>query len=195
MSLIAHAGTVPHPGTNAGRSARLDDVRDLGGSDGAPGADGSDATGAASDHRGDAREPDRLRRRAGHNHPGVAARADPAARDVLAGRGDHERHAGPGGHRISGASRLVAGSMELVLLTLGIAIGAAPAGVLLDATITDTPINTLGTWRRGSARSRPGSAATRTSPDRRTALLAPRASSSEHRACRASWGRSWARSS
>ena len=50
------------------------------------------------------------------------------------------------GHLISGASRLVAGTMKLVLLTLGIAIGAGLAGVHLDAATTNTPVNTLGTW-------------------------------------------------
>ena len=50
------------------------------------------------------------------------------------------------GHLISGASRLVAGGMQLVLLTLGIAIGAATAGANLDAATTNTPINTLGAW-------------------------------------------------
>ncbi len=50
------------------------------------------------------------------------------------------------GHLISGASRFVAGTMQLVLLTLGIAIGAALAGVNLDAVTTNTPINTLGAW-------------------------------------------------
>jgi len=50
------------------------------------------------------------------------------------------------GHLISGASRLVAGTMQLVLLTLGIAIGAILAGVSLDAATTNTPINTLGAW-------------------------------------------------
>ena len=48
------------------------------------------------------------------------------------------------GHLISGATRLVAGSMQLVLLALGIAIGATIAGADLDATTTNTPINTLG---------------------------------------------------
>ena len=50
------------------------------------------------------------------------------------------------GHLISGASRLVAGTMQMVLLTLGIAIGAAMAGANLDAATTNTPINTLGAW-------------------------------------------------
>jgi len=50
------------------------------------------------------------------------------------------------GHVISGASRLVAGTMQLVLLTLGIAIGATLAGVNVGAATTDTPINTLGPW-------------------------------------------------
>ncbi len=50
------------------------------------------------------------------------------------------------GHLISGSSRLVAGTMQLLLLTLGIAIGAAMAGVSLDAATTNTPINTLGAW-------------------------------------------------
>ena len=50
------------------------------------------------------------------------------------------------GHLISGASRLVAGTMQFVLLTLGIAIGAQLAGVNIDAVSTNTPINTLGAW-------------------------------------------------
>jgi len=50
------------------------------------------------------------------------------------------------GHVISGASRLVAGTMQLVLLTLGIAIGAMLAGVNVGAATTNTPINTLGPW-------------------------------------------------
>ena len=50
------------------------------------------------------------------------------------------------GHLISGATRLVAGSMQLVLLALGIAIGATIAGADLNATTTNTPINTLGPW-------------------------------------------------
>jgi uncharacterized membrane protein YjjB (DUF3815 family) len=50
------------------------------------------------------------------------------------------------GHVVSGASRLVAGTMQLVLLTLGIAIGAMLAGVNVGAATTDTPINTLGPW-------------------------------------------------
>ena len=50
------------------------------------------------------------------------------------------------GHLISGASRLVSGTMQLLLLTLGIAVGAALAGVHLDAATRNTPINTLGVW-------------------------------------------------
>jgi uncharacterized membrane protein YjjP (DUF1212 family) len=50
------------------------------------------------------------------------------------------------GHLISGATRLVAGSMQLVLLALGIAIGAVIAGADLNATTSNTPINTLGPW-------------------------------------------------
>jgi len=50
------------------------------------------------------------------------------------------------GHLISGASRLVAGTMQFVLLTLGIAVGAQMAGVNVDAVSTNTPINTLGAW-------------------------------------------------
>ena len=50
------------------------------------------------------------------------------------------------GHLISGASRLVAGTMRLLLLTLGIAIGAQLAGADLDAATRNTPINTLGAW-------------------------------------------------
>ena len=50
------------------------------------------------------------------------------------------------GHVISGATRFVAGSMQLVLLALGIAIGATLAGADLNATTTNTPINTLGPW-------------------------------------------------
>jgi uncharacterized membrane protein YjjP (DUF1212 family) len=50
------------------------------------------------------------------------------------------------GHLISGASRLVAGTMQLVLLTLGIAIGALLAGANLDVVTNNTPINTVGAW-------------------------------------------------
>ena len=50
------------------------------------------------------------------------------------------------GHLISGASRLVAGTMQLLLLTLGIGIGALLAGANLNAATTNTPINTLGAW-------------------------------------------------
>ncbi len=50
------------------------------------------------------------------------------------------------GHLISGASRLVAGTMQFVLLTLGIAIGAQLAGIDVQGVSTDTPINTLGAW-------------------------------------------------
>jgi uncharacterized membrane protein YjjP (DUF1212 family) len=50
------------------------------------------------------------------------------------------------GHVISGATRLVAGAMQLVLLALGISIGAVIAGADLSATTTNTPINTLGPW-------------------------------------------------
>jgi uncharacterized membrane protein YjjP (DUF1212 family) len=50
------------------------------------------------------------------------------------------------GHLISGATRFVAGSMQLVLLALGIAIGATIAGADLDATTTNTPINAVGPW-------------------------------------------------
>ena len=49
-------------------------------------------------------------------------------------------------HLISGAARLVAGTMQLVLLTLGIAIGATIAGVNLANESANTPINTLGAW-------------------------------------------------
>ena len=50
------------------------------------------------------------------------------------------------GHLISGASRLVAGTMQLVLLALGIGIGAVVAGADLGAVTTNTPVNTLGAW-------------------------------------------------
>jgi uncharacterized membrane protein YjjP (DUF1212 family) len=50
------------------------------------------------------------------------------------------------GHVISGATRFVAGAMQLVLLALGIGIGAAIAGADLNAMTTNTPINTLGSW-------------------------------------------------
>ncbi len=50
------------------------------------------------------------------------------------------------GHLISGATRFVAGSMQLVLLALGIGIGATIAGADLNATTTNTPMNTLGSW-------------------------------------------------
>jgi uncharacterized membrane protein YjjP (DUF1212 family) len=49
-------------------------------------------------------------------------------------------------HLISGATRLVAGAMQLVLLTLGIAIGATVAGIDLSAASANTPINTIGAW-------------------------------------------------
>jgi uncharacterized membrane protein YjjP (DUF1212 family) len=50
------------------------------------------------------------------------------------------------GHQISGATRLVAGSMQLVLLALGIALGAATVGADLGATTANTPINTISPW-------------------------------------------------
>ncbi|WP_028066529.1 threonine/serine ThrE exporter family protein [Solirubrobacter soli] len=50
------------------------------------------------------------------------------------------------GEVISGSSRLVAGTMQLVLLTFGIAAGATIAGVSLDEAITNEAKNTLGDW-------------------------------------------------
>ncbi len=50
------------------------------------------------------------------------------------------------GHVITGASRLVAGTMQLVLLSLGIAIGAELAGAELGSAINNTPMNSLGEW-------------------------------------------------
>jgi uncharacterized membrane protein YjjP (DUF1212 family) len=50
------------------------------------------------------------------------------------------------GEVISGSSRLVAGTMQLVLLTFGIVAGAAIAGVSVDEAITNEARNTLGDW-------------------------------------------------
>ena len=47
---------------------------------------------------------------------------------------------------ISGASRLVAGTMQLVLLSFGIVAGAQLAGIPPDAAITNKAQNTLGEW-------------------------------------------------
>jgi uncharacterized membrane protein YjjB (DUF3815 family) len=50
------------------------------------------------------------------------------------------------GEVISGASRLVAGTMQLVLLSFGLVVGATIAGVSLDKAITNVAQNTLGDW-------------------------------------------------
>lgn len=50
------------------------------------------------------------------------------------------------GEVISGSSRLVAGIMQLVLLSLGIAAGAAIAGISTEDAITNQAANTLGDW-------------------------------------------------
>jgi uncharacterized membrane protein YjjP (DUF1212 family) len=50
------------------------------------------------------------------------------------------------GEVISGASRLVAGTMQLVLLTFGIVAGATIAGISVDEAITNEAKNTLGDW-------------------------------------------------
>ena len=50
------------------------------------------------------------------------------------------------GEVISGSSRLVAGTMQLVLLSFGIAVGALIAGVSLDEALTNEAKNTLGDW-------------------------------------------------
>jgi uncharacterized membrane protein YjjP (DUF1212 family) len=50
------------------------------------------------------------------------------------------------GEVISGASQLVAGTMQLLLLSFGIAAGAQLAGVSLDVAITNEAKNTLGDW-------------------------------------------------
>lgn len=50
------------------------------------------------------------------------------------------------GEVISGSSRLVAGTMQLVLLSFGIVAGALLAGVSLDKAITNEAANTLGDW-------------------------------------------------
>jgi len=50
------------------------------------------------------------------------------------------------GQVISGSSRLVAGTMQLIVLSFGIAVGALLAGVSLDEAITNEAKNTLGDW-------------------------------------------------
>ena len=50
------------------------------------------------------------------------------------------------GETISGSSRLVAGTMQLVLLSFGIVAGAELAGISLDEAITNAAENTLGDW-------------------------------------------------
>jgi uncharacterized membrane protein YjjP (DUF1212 family) len=50
------------------------------------------------------------------------------------------------GEVISGSSRLVAGTMQLVLLSFGLVVGAEIAGVSLDEAITNQAQNTLGDW-------------------------------------------------
>jgi uncharacterized membrane protein YjjB (DUF3815 family) len=50
------------------------------------------------------------------------------------------------GEVISGSSRLVAGTMQLVLLSFGIVAGAQIAGISLEKAITNEAQNTLGDW-------------------------------------------------
>ena len=50
------------------------------------------------------------------------------------------------GEVISGSSRLVAGVMQLVLLSFGMVVGVELSGVPLDEAITNTAQNTLGDW-------------------------------------------------
>ena len=50
------------------------------------------------------------------------------------------------GQVISGASQLVAGTMQLVLLSFGIVAGATIAGVPSEVAITNEAQNTLGDW-------------------------------------------------
>ena len=50
------------------------------------------------------------------------------------------------GEVISGSSRLVAGTMQLILLSFGIAVGALVAGVSLDKALTNEARNSLGDW-------------------------------------------------
>ena len=50
------------------------------------------------------------------------------------------------GEVISGSSRLVAGTMQLILLSFGIVAGASIAGVSVDEAITNEAKNTLGAW-------------------------------------------------
>jgi uncharacterized membrane protein YjjB (DUF3815 family) len=50
------------------------------------------------------------------------------------------------GEVISGASQLVAGTMQLVLLSFGIVAGAQIAGVPPDVAITNEAQNTMGEW-------------------------------------------------
>jgi uncharacterized membrane protein YjjP (DUF1212 family) len=107
------------------------------------------------------------------------------------------------GHLISGATRFVAGSMQLVLLALGIAIGATIAGADLNATTTNTPITPWERGRRGSAPSCSASAATSITRVREAASAgcsscsSPRGPASrwERRCSHRSWAPSSARSS
>ena len=55
------------------------------------------------------------------------------------------------GEVISGSSRLVAGTMQLILLSFGIAVGALLAGVSLDRRSPTRPRTRSATGRRGSA--------------------------------------------
>ena len=50
------------------------------------------------------------------------------------------------GEVISGSSRLVAGTMQLILLSFGIAVGALIAGVSLEDALTNEAKNSLGDW-------------------------------------------------
>ena len=55
------------------------------------------------------------------------------------------------GEVISGSSRLVAGTMQLILLSFGIAVGALIAGVSLDKALTNEARTRSATGRHGSA--------------------------------------------
>jgi uncharacterized membrane protein YjjP (DUF1212 family) len=66
------------------------------------------------------------------------------------------------GEMVAGASRLVFGALQLILLTTGIVIGAALVGLPEAEVLRDNPGNLLGWWARcpgsWSSSSRPGSA-------------------------------------
>jgi uncharacterized membrane protein YjjP (DUF1212 family) len=50
------------------------------------------------------------------------------------------------GEMVAGASRLVFGSVQLLLLAFGIVAGAELAGLPSEAVLKDVPVNTLGSW-------------------------------------------------